>query len=168
MPCTEQVPTNLLTYIGSTTISTPFGNAVFYILDADTPFLLSIKDMDRLQVRYDSLADVIEQPGSGKQLPIIRKFSHPFFIWGPMIKMIKGLDHSQIDSFLTEPEIRQLHRRFGHPSTERLAKILERTGHNHDEQTKEILRKIEQFCEFCQRHSRSPGRFKFRLRDEGL
>ena len=84
----------LRTSIGLTTISTPFSNAVFYIVDVDTPFLLLIKDMDRLKVRYDNLADVIEQPGSGKQFPIIRKFGHPFFIWGPMIKRIKGPDHS--------------------------------------------------------------------------
>ena len=33
---------------------------------------------------------------------------------------------------LTEIELRQLHRRFGHPSVQRLANVLQRAGHDVD------------------------------------
>ncbi|KAI0995528.1 hypothetical protein K3495_g12651 [Podosphaera aphanis] len=63
--------------------------------------------------------------------------------------------------FLTEQELRQLHRRFGHPTVNRLAKLLERSSHEYD---RTLLEKISKFCKFCQKHSNAPGRFKFSLR----
>src|SRR5437879_874132 len=68
-------------------------------------------------------------------------------------------------SFLTESELRQLYRRFGYLSTRRLVSLLERSGY---EDHKSTLREIEKYCKFCQKHRRSLGRFKFKLKDEGL
>ena len=79
---------------------------------------------------------------------------HPFIIWGtPAI------------NYLTEVELRQLHRRFGHPAADRLTRILERAGHD-DPKHYELLRKITGFCTLCQKHSQAPKRFKFTLRDD--
>ena len=65
---------------------------------------------------------------------------------------------------LTETELRQLHRRFGQPSVRRLARVLQRAGHdNVDYRTIEHLTK---FCKQCQLYSKSPGRFKFTLKDD--
>lgn len=63
----------------------------------------------------------------------------------------------------TDIELRQLHRRFGHPSVRRLARVLERSGHEIDRKALEHLTK---YCRLCQLHSRAPGRFKFTLRDD--
>ncbi len=41
--------------------------------------------------------------------------------------------------------------------------MLERAGHDVDRETLEYLTK---YCEKCQKHGRSPGRFKFNLRDD--
>ena len=64
---------------------------------------------------------------------------------------------------LTEAELRQLHRRFGHPLTHRMATLLSRSKHSFDSAT---LAQIRQFCEYCQKHRKSPGRFKFTLKDD--
>jgi len=64
---------------------------------------------------------------------------------------------------LTESELRQLHRRFGHPSVQRLAKVLERAGH---QVNSTILEKLTEFCHQCQMHGKAPGRFKFTLKDD--
>ena len=57
----------------------------FYIVKADTPFLLCLIDIDRLQVYYNNVTDTIIGPATtlgGKHitLPIIRQFGHPFLI----------------------------------------------------------------------------------------
>jgi hypothetical protein len=63
---------------------------------------------------------------------------------------------------LTEPELRQLHRRFGHPLARRMYKVLEHTGHKTN--LKEIT-KLTKVCDQCQRHRQAPRRFKFTVRD---
>jgi hypothetical protein len=58
-------------------------------------------------------------------------------------------------SHLTETELRQLHRRFGHPSVRRLVDILQRAGHGVEQRAVEHLNK---YCHYCQLHGRAPGR----------
>ncbi|TAQ84532.1 hypothetical protein B7494_g7146 [Chlorociboria aeruginascens] len=65
--------------------------------------------------------------------------------------------------FLTETELRQLHRRFGHPSIERLRRVLERSGHDVDTQA---LQHLTKYCAHCQKHRKSPGRFRFAIKDD--
>ena len=57
----------------------------FYIVKADTPFLLYLIDIDRLQVYYNNITDTVIGPvttlGSKHvTLLIIRRFGHPFLI----------------------------------------------------------------------------------------
>jgi hypothetical protein len=65
--------------------------------------------------------------------------------------------------YLTDVELRRLHRRFGHPSVERLQKLLYSAGHETDRLAIEQLTK---FCHYCQKFGKSPGRFRFTLRDD--
>ena len=137
---------------GSVEINMPIGTAIFHIVKADTPFLLCLQDMDKMGVYYNNLSDEVIHP-SGCH-PIVRNFGHPFIIWGtPAIH------------YLTEVELRQLHRRFGHPAVDRLTRILERAGHD-DPKHYALLRKITRFCTLCQKHGQAPKRFKFTLRDD--
>ena len=99
---------------------------------------------------------------------MVRKFGHPFLIWGePLSTYCTTIFHNgddvPMESQLTEGELRQLHRRFGHPSTHRMAALLSRSQHAFNSAT---LTKIRQFCDYCQRYGRSPGRFKFTLKDD--
>jgi len=45
--------------IGTTDVNSPIGKVQFYIIKADTPFLLCLADMDRLYIKYNNLKDVI-------------------------------------------------------------------------------------------------------------
>lgn len=47
------------TSIGSTTVRTPIGEIFFHILPSDTPFLLCLRDMDRFNVRFDNLRNIL-------------------------------------------------------------------------------------------------------------
>ncbi|POS81713.1 hypothetical protein EPUL_006678, partial [Erysiphe pulchra] len=93
--------------IGIINVSSPIGPIKFYVIEADTPFLLCLQDMDKLGIFFNNTTDTIET--HNQSIPIVRKFGHPFLVWG----------HESMN-FLTETELRQLHRRFGHPPVNRL------------------------------------------------
>src|SRR5438045_1894823 len=139
--------------IRSIVINSPIGHITFHMVKADTPFLLCLQDMDKLGIYFNNLTDMIIKR-DGTTIEVIQTFNHPFLVWGlPAI------------NYLTDTELRQLHRRFGHPSVNRLVRTLERAGHDSPEHRK-ILEHIAKFCAFCQKHGRSPGCFKFTLKDD--
>ncbi|KAI0996724.1 hypothetical protein K3495_g11457, partial [Podosphaera aphanis] len=140
----------------------------FHITKSTTPFLFCLADMDKMKVHYNNLTDfLIQQTKNGERMyPIIRKYGHPFLLLGEVEDIITHSyerDSGIIECHLTDTELRQLHRRFGHPSANKLVKLLGRSGHEFDRQAIEHLTK---FCEICQKHSKSPGRFKFKLSDD--
>ncbi|KAM4067661.1 transposase [Hirsutella rhossiliensis] len=67
-------------------------------------------------------------------------------------------------TFLTEAEIRTLHRRFGHPAVPRLYHLLKQAGHS--DVSIGTLETVSKFCHHCQMHSQAPRRFKFTLKDD--
>ena len=145
------------TSIGSISVLTPIGYCTFHVIDANTPFLLSLLDLDNSKSYFDNLNDMIRLLKNGKcvSIPVVRKFGHAFLQWGPMMATT---------SFLTEIELRTLHRRFGHPSVPRLINLLNRAGHT-NENHRRILNRITEHCHKCQRFGSAPLRFKFTLRD---
>lgn len=138
---------------GTTIVPTPVGDVTFHIVPANTPFLMCLQDMDRLGVKFDNLKNVLTQ--GDKITPIVRKWGHPW--------MMLNITNSTAWMHLTETELRLLHRRFGHPSVQRLHRILQRSGHQTDISMIEAINKI---CHQCQMHSKSPGRFKFTVKDD--
>jgi hypothetical protein len=56
---------------GTTVVQTPLGPITFYVVAANTPFLLCIQDMDRMKVRFDNLANLLIQ--GEKAIPVVRK-----------------------------------------------------------------------------------------------
>src|SRR5271169_2397897 len=76
---------------------------------------------------------------------------------------LAGPEQSVAWSHLTESELRRLHRRFGHPSVQRLFNILQRAGHDTEFQA---IKHLTKYCHQCQMNGKSPGRFKFTLKDD--
>lgn len=144
---------SITTSIGTALVSTEVGKIRFEVLDAPTPFLLCLKDMDRLNVYFNNTTDQLVQ---GKAtFPVIRKWGHPWF-------HLSRAEHARV--FLTETELRRLHRRFGHPAVERLIRLLRHAGH--DDVEEQMLREIQKLCHHCQAHDPAPRRFKFSLKDD--
>ena len=138
---------------GTVSVPTPFGTIDFHILQANTPFLLCLQDMDRLGVQFNNIYNVLEH--NGNTYPVIRKWGHPFFM----------LDReSSVICHLTETELRRLHRRFGHPAAERMYKTLSRAGY--DNLSYDVIRRINKYCHQCQVCGPPPHRFRFTLRDD--
>jgi hypothetical protein len=80
-----QFSIGLTILIKSVVVKTLIGLVNFYIVKADTPFLLYLVDMDRLQVYYNNVMDTVISPVTALKskyatLLIIQHFRHPFFI----------------------------------------------------------------------------------------
>ncbi|KAL0932658.1 uncharacterized protein CTRU02_211621 [Colletotrichum truncatum] len=131
----------------------PIGRVKYHIFESATPFLFSLKDADRLKAYFNNIANVIVRR-DGKHILVVRKWGHAFF----------NLSKRESSIFFTEVQLRRLHRRFGHPRTERLYQLLKNAGH--DDISQSILEKVQKFCHNCQSHDPAPRRFKFSLKDE--
>ncbi len=147
--------------IGSLLLDTPIGIIEFHVVEADTPFLLCLEDMDNLNVYFNNLENVLIT--STKSVPVVRRFGHPFLLWDKSLQSFIANSFNNNPCFLTDTELRQLHRRFGHPSAGKLHKVLERAGHETD---KKIVDNLTKYCMHCQKHGKSPGRFKFTLKED--
>jgi hypothetical protein len=138
--------------IGIIRVPTVFGNITFHVLPTATPFLFSITDMDRMYVRLDNLTNRLIQ--GDITVPVIRQWGHPWWLLEPA---------ASAAFHLTETQLRQLHRRFGHPSIERLSRILTKVGQEFDSN---LLKRLTDICHHCQLNAKAPGRFKFTVRDD--
>ena len=139
--------------IGDVNVSTPFGTLHFAVMPTNTPFLLCLADMDYHGIYLNNVENVLVH--KNKEYPVIRKWGHPWLL----------LDsHETATYYLTETELRQLHRRFGHPAADRLHKILIKA--EHEDVHKDIIDRINKFCHQCQLYSKAPGRFRFTVRDD--
>jgi hypothetical protein len=140
---------------GTINVDTPIGLITFHVVPANTPFLFCLQDMDKLGVKLDNLQNVLIQ---GENIvPIVRKWGHPWML-------LQHQEEALAWSHLTETELRQLHRRFGHPSVRRLIDILQRAGYNDVKQ--QAIEHLTKYCHYCQLHGRAPGRFRFTLKDD--
>jgi len=80
-----QFSIGLTASIKSIIVKTLISLVNFHIVKADTPFLLCLIDMDRLQVYYNNITDTLTSPATtlGSKhitLPITQQFGHPFLI----------------------------------------------------------------------------------------
>jgi hypothetical protein len=64
--------------IGSIVVDIPVRSTEFYIVKADTLFLLCLKDIDTLGVYYNNLKDLLVVPFT--TISVIRRFGHPFIL----------------------------------------------------------------------------------------
>jgi hypothetical protein len=140
---------------------TPIGRITFWVLDIDTPFLISIADLDRLRYYFNNLANMLIPEGGGAPIPVIRRYGHPVLL-EPLIVATYVTEtlasHSSIR--LGRQELKRLHRRFGHPSAEKLYNLLDRAGH---EPNIDLLKDLTEICEYCQKYGRAPRRFMFNI-----
>ena len=146
--------------LGTVNVVTPVGAIEFHVMQADTPFLLSIADMDKLGCYLNNLTNQLVL--GKKTFPVIRRFGHPFFVWENFAATFIVSSISTIECFLSETELRRLHKRFGHPSVEKLSNLLTRAGYK-DPSIQATLEKLVEVCKQCQKHGAAPQRFRFSL-----
>uniref|UniRef100_L7JQT6 Integrase catalytic domain-containing protein n=1 Tax=Pyricularia oryzae (strain P131) TaxID=1143193 RepID=L7JQT6_PYRO1 len=119
--------------------------------------------MDRLHAYYNNVRNEIVCE-DGRRVPVERKRGHPWFYMDSAGPGITFLTEPEIPgAFLTERELRRIHRRFGHPSVDKLWKLLQRAGEDADLEAIQMINKV---CHFCQKKGKAPQRFKFALKED--
>ncbi len=63
----------LIESIGIVDIKMPIGIALFYVLDTPTLFLLSLRDIDRLNVYLNNLKNILVHVSDSRKVPVIRQ-----------------------------------------------------------------------------------------------
>lgn len=150
--------------IGSIVLPTPIGDIEFHIVKADTPFLLSLSDMDKLGVYFNNIHNILVSPST--KVPLLRRFSLAFLIWWEFSQSFITSSFTSSSCLLTESELRRIHRRFDHPSANRLHDVLQRSGHQDID--RKLIDHLTKFCTYRQKYKGPSSRFKFNLRDSDL
>lgn len=109
-------------FMGSVLTQTPFGYIKFYIVKANTFFLLCLADIDWLSVYLNNIDNSLVMKSI--RILVIRRFDHSFLLSKSCLNffIIQSFDHNLC--CLTETELRQLYRCFGYPSTMKLYLLL--------------------------------------------
>lgn len=150
--------------IGEATIQIPFNklglviDVDFAIINSDIPTLLSNKDMIdngldlSLQGHYLHIGP-LRQPLSLENYFLVYRWSAddtPYALY-------------------TEPELRRIHRTFGHPSVKATYNLLKRASKTGlDKEIRLELEKIADDCKVCKTNSSTPRRFKLTVGSDEL
>eukprot|EP00171_Calliarthron_tuberculosum_P022600 IDg22600t1 len=129
-------------------------NLLLYIVPGNTPLLLSHKDLDSMGLNYQSLHKVVQRPDDGYEEKVQMRNHLPFLLF-------------TTTSYLTENQLRAIHRNLGHPTLDKQMKIIERSNLDDiPKRTREKLEKIVKYCRTCQLSRAKPKRFLFSIRDD--
>ena len=129
--------------IGSVKLKLLISVVTFYIVNAKIPFLLCFKDIDRLQVYINNLENAIILKTNERVL-VIRRFGYLFLLWDGLLQQFIVNSFDCNPCYLTDVELQRLHCRFGHPSINKLQRVLERARHK---VKKGALEHLTKFCD---------------------
>jgi hypothetical protein len=59
-------------------VDTPLGALTFHVVEADTPFLLLLYDLDKIGVYYNNLTNQLVR--KDVTWPVVRKYGHLFLV----------------------------------------------------------------------------------------
>ena len=147
--------------IGSLLLDKLIGMVKFHVVDADIAFLLYFKDMDKLNVFFSNLKNVLIT--STKLILVVCHFGHPFFLQDEsLLSFLANFFHNNL-SFITDIKLRQLHHCFVYLSAGKLYKVLKRASHK---TIKKIIDNFTKYCTYCEKYEKSPSHFKFILKQD--
>ena len=114
------------------------------MVKANTPFLLCLQDINKLRIKYDNLQGALIKVAKDRTETIfltVMKYGHPFLL---LEKQSVYTVEQLLSCYMTESELKRLHRRFGHLLVQRLYDLLTRAGC--DDINREALEKLTKVC----------------------
>eukprot|EP00171_Calliarthron_tuberculosum_P014672 IDg14672t1 len=143
---------------GEMKFSFGFGGRIYklilYIVPGNTPMLLSHRDMDAMGLNYQSLHKVVQRPEDGYEEEVQMRSNLPFLVF-------------ESNSFLTENQLRAMHRNFGHPTLEKQMKLIENAELEYlPRNTRKLLKNLIERCRTCQITKSKQKRFLFSIRED--
>ena len=118
--------------MGTITVPTPISDIRFQVVLLIILFLLCLNDMDRLNVTFDNIKNVLYQ--GDKRFSVLRKWGYSWLLFNIPQSMI---------FYLSKTELRQFYRRFKHLSTRRLIDLFNQIEEEFDPG---IIKCITEFC----------------------
>lgn len=119
-----------------------------YLVEANILILLSLAEMDKHQLEFDNTMNILVHKPTGATEKIARRFGHPKIIWNQFT-----------GCFFITAELSRLHRRFGHPHTDKLINLIKRAATDQlDKKNRLKLEKIVWHCRLCQINAQNPRR----------
>ncbi|KAF7577809.1 hypothetical protein PtrM4_020490 [Pyrenophora tritici-repentis] len=115
--------------IGTAQVSTDIGTINFEVLDAPTPFLLCLADMDRLKVYFNNTTDELVQ--GDVHIPLRRlhrRFGHPAVT--RLVKLLKDAGHNDFEERTLEEVTKFCHHCQLHSSAPRRFKFTLKDDHH--------------------------------------
>lgn len=126
-----------------------------HIIDEDVPILLSLGDMDLMDIFYKNIESKFRHQENGKIATVTCFYEISFLHLHPLMECP-----------FTEAELRRLHRRFGHPKTDKFSNLPNRSElSKFTNETCDRLEKINRRCKLCLEQAPAPRRFKLTLGD---
>jgi hypothetical protein len=104
--------------IGIANIYTPIGKIQFYIVDTNIFFLLCLVDINKLQMYYNNIRDVLVT--RTREISIVRCFGYIFLLYNFFLQAYLLDSFESNFCYLTEVELQRLYHRFGYLFIERL------------------------------------------------
>ena len=147
--------------IESINISTSIELITFHIISVNTFFLLCLANLNKSETFFNNVTNKVIQQKFPKSHLVFRRYGHAFLLWNILTYVFIDESIIQHPCFLTETEIRRLHRRFGHFSVQRFYQILDRADHEVDQR---IIQHFIKYCHHCQKHGRFSDRFNFTIK----
>lgn len=124
------------------------------IVHVDVPLLLGLDVLRRLKVILDFDKFTMTSTKGHWSVQLKRKLRHAYVEWADNI-------------LYTETELRKMHRHFYHPSTDKLFKMIKRAEPTNEHPgMHEVLEKIKETCDTCQRNGNEPHRFRVAMPPE--
>lgn len=127
--------------IGSLLLDTPIGIIQFHVVETETPLLLYLEDMDKLNVYFHNFKNVLIT--SKNFVSVVYRFSHLFLLWDKSLYSFIADFFNNNSCFLIDMELRQLHYYFRHLSIQKLDKVLKYASHETD---KKIIDNLIKYC----------------------
>ncbi|RAL63276.1 hypothetical protein DID88_004352 [Monilinia fructigena] len=143
------------TSIGSVNVSMPFGVVEFHILQTDTPFLLSLTDMDRLKIAFDNRVNILHTPDG--DFPVYRRNDHPFLLWKINFNGFIQDSIQRNECYLTDVDLSTTTSTFRSPIGSEISQSLATSWYD---ESHSAIKHLTKYCEHCQLHGKSPGRFQ--------
>ena len=86
--------------IRSLLLDTPIGIIKFHVVKTETLFLLCLEDMDKLNVYFNNLENVLIT--STKSVPVVHCFGHSFLFWHKSLQSFIANSFNNNPYFLTD------------------------------------------------------------------
>jgi hypothetical protein len=123
------------TFLETVVVETRFGTIRFAVMPINISFLLCLANMNRCGIYFNNINNTLVH--NGKKHPIVRKWGHSWFLLG-------NAKTTAVHCHLTETELRQLYRRFGHSAAKRFCRVLARAGYENVNES--VMAKIGKYC----------------------